>query len=48
MGKHREFEHKHVKGETNPAKIKAESDRIEAAEQAERQRIQNLRLGQPQ
>lgn len=38
MGKHEKFEHKHVKGETDPRKIKQEYDRIRAAEENDRQR----------
>lgn len=38
-GGHREFKHKDVKGETNPAKIKETIDRAEAENQAARDRI---------
>lgn len=33
------FKHKHVKGESQPSKVKAQTDRIDAAERAHRLRI---------
>lgn len=45
MGKHEKFEHKDVKGETDPRKIKAETERIERENQAEMDRIRRLQRG---
>jgi hypothetical protein len=39
VGRHSKFEHEHVKGETDPDRVKAELDRIRADNEREMDRI---------